>query len=180
MTDQNVLAPETKTEAPAEEKKNTRRKFRNDAWTEEAVETKRKALTVETLPEGYVSMASMDKLCRQNSIPVSKLVRATGGDRGMNPPLDPVFQIVFCKGSRWMPGEAAVKGLELLKSDEFAKSPRKPREPKAPKEPKEKKVKSVKAEGDGETGPVKSAKPARQTVVVRPTPGGMNPVTPKS
>ena len=171
MTDQNVLKPaEAVAVAEAEAKKViNRRKYRNDVWTDEQVEARKKELSVEALPEGYVSMAAMDKLCRTQGIPVSKLVRATGGDRGMNPALDATFQIVFFNGKRYMPGSAETKGLELLKDDNFAKSPRKPREPKPAKE---KKVKAP--AGDGETGPVKGAKTGKTVVSVRPAPMNMN------
>jgi hypothetical protein len=73
------------------------------------------------------------------------MVRATGGDRGMNPPLDPVIKVGYVGRVRYLHPDVMNKGIELLKTEGFAKTQRKPR------------VKKEKAAEDG-TGPVKSAK----------------------
>lgn len=110
-----------------DKEKKERRKYRDDSWTDEQVEARRGELTVEEVPEGYVKLAEIGTACRAEGIPVSKLVRATGGDRGMNPPLDPVFQIVYHGRTRYLPPEILTKGMDLLRDPEFAKTKRKPR-----------------------------------------------------
>lgn len=136
--------------------KKARRKFREDSWTDEAVAAQKAALSAETPPEGYVKLADVSKACRLAGIPVSKLVRATGGDRGMNPPADPLFQVTFVGRTRYLHPDVLTKGMELLKTSGFATKPR---------------VKKAKAEGDGESGAVKSAKKARSTVKAEPPKG---------
>ena len=107
--------------------KKARRKYRDDTWTEEQVTAQRAKLTVEEVPAGWVKLAEISNLCRAEGIAVSKLVRSTGGDRGMNPPLDPVFQIKYVGHTRYLSGEVKTKGMKLLKDAEFAKTKRKPR-----------------------------------------------------
>lgn len=163
MTDQAVSTPVASvTEAAkAEKKASNRRKFRNDAWTDEEVAARKAALTVEAAPEGWVKLAKVSDACRAASIPVSKLVKVTGGDRCMGDPLHPIFKTVFVGRTRYLAPEALTEGLDLLKSKEFGVTPRAPR------------VKKEKAPDDG-TGPVKGAKAEKvapkQPVSVRATP----------
>ena len=134
-----------------EKEKSTRRTYRNDDWTEEQVKARRAELTREEAPEGYVKVSEVDAACRAAGIPVSKLVRAFGGDRGMSAPAHPLFAFVYVGRTRYLPGNVLTEGLEMLANPEFLKTVRK-RKPKAEV-----------AEG---TGPVK--KPQKKTKVVRP------------
>lgn len=135
-----------------------RRTYRNDDWTEAEVKARRAELTVEEAPDGWVKISEVSNACREAGIPVSKFVRAFGGDRGMGAPADPVFTFVYVGRTRYVSGEVLTKGMKLLQDPEFLKTTRK------------KKAKS----GDGETGAVKSAKsapaaPATRVAVKRPS-----------
>jgi hypothetical protein len=132
-----------------------RRTYRVDEWTEEEVTARKAELTRTEVPEGWVKLAEVSAKCRVEGIPVSKFVRAFGGDRGMLPVADPVFEFVYVGRTRYVPAEALTKGIELLKSKEFLKTTR-TRKPKAEKP---------------ETGPVADAKspaPAARRVAIRP------------
>ena len=131
--------------------KSTRRTYRDESWTEEQVKARRVELTREEVPEGYVKVSEVDAACRAAGIPVSKLVRAFGGDRGMSAPAHPLFAFVYVGRTRYLPGKVLTEGLEMLASPEFLKTVRK-RKPKAEA-----------AEG---TGPFKKAQ--KKTKVVRP------------
>jgi hypothetical protein len=156
---ETAVQPAAKAEKPiAEKKASNRRKFRNDAWTEEQVAAKKVELTVAAIPEGWVRLADVGNAFIAAGIAVSRLVRATGGDRGMLPPVSPEFKIVYFGRTRYMPAEVLTIGIEKMKKDAtLAGTPR---------------VKKVKAEG--ETGPVKSAKPGtppeKPAVTVRVAP----------
>jgi hypothetical protein len=135
-------------------KESTRRTYRNDDWTEDQVKARRAELTVEEAPAGWVKVSEVSEACRAAKIPVSKFVRAFGGDRGMNPPAHKVFTFVYVGRTRYVAPEALTTGLEMLTNPEFLKTTRK---------------KKAKAEGEG-TGPVASAKKAKvKRTVKRPT-----------
>jgi hypothetical protein len=156
MADQ-VVSVKPEDQALAEAKKeSTRRQFRNDKWTAEQVAARRAELTKDAAPEGWIKVSDMANLCREAGVPISKMVRAFGGDRGMDPVKDPVFQLIYVGRTRYLPPEAKTKGLELLKQEGFAATERKPREKKE-------------KPADG-TGPVKDAKSIKPKVSVRPAP----------
>lgn len=136
--------------ADEQKEKAKRRTYRDDNWTEEQVKARRIELTVEEAPEGYVKVSEVGDACRAAGIPTSKLVRAFGGDRGMNPPSDPVFAFVYVGRTRYLPGAVMTKGMKMLADPEFLKTVRK-RKPKA--------------EATEGTGPVQKT---RKTKVVRP------------
>jgi hypothetical protein len=138
--------------------KSTRRTYRNDEWTEEQVKAKRAELTVAEIPAGWVKVADVGKVCHENSIPVSKFVRAFGGDRGMLPPANPIFRFVYVGRTRYVAAEALTQGISMLKDPNFLKTTR-VRKPKGEKAEK------------AETGPVASAKPEGRRVAVRPAQG---------
>lgn len=137
--------------ADEQKEKSPRRTYRNDEWTEEEVKARRAELTVEEAPTGWIKVSEVGDACREQGIPVSKFVRAFGGDRGMLPPADPVFAFVYVGRTRYVSGECMTKGLKLLADPTFLKTTRK---------------KKAKAE-DAESGPVKGTKTAKK-VAVRP------------
>ncbi len=139
--------------AEEQKEKSTRRTYRNDDWTEEQVKARRAELTREEVPEGYVKVSEVDTACRAAGIPISKLVRAFGGDRGMSAPAHPLFAFVYVGRTRYLPGNVLTQGLEMLANPEFLKTVRK-RKPKAEV-----------AEG---TGPVKTTS-KKKAKVVRPS-----------
>lgn len=139
-----------------EEGESTRRQFRNDEWTEEQVAARKAELTVEEAPKGWVKLADVSNACREAEIPVSKLVRATGGDRCMNDPIDPLFKVVYVGRTRYMAPNVLTTGMKKLADPEFMPTKRRKK-------------------ADTEEGEKKSAKKAptksRKKVSVRPAPG---------
>lgn len=120
-------------EKATEKKESTRRKYRDDTWTDEQVEARRKKLSAEEVPAGFIKLTEVVNACRVEGIPVSKLVRVTGGDRCMNEPLDPVFQVTYVGRTRYMKPQALEKGMKLLADPNFAVTKRKPRKKAEPK-----------------------------------------------
>jgi hypothetical protein len=153
------------TEAPVEQaqpEKKARRKYRNETWTDEQVAARKAELSAEVAPEGWIKLSEVDKVCKVEKIPVSKLVRAIGGDRGMNPPLDPLFEVRFVGRTRYLHPDVMTKGLELLKSETFAKTARKPRE-------KKEKVETGAVKGAKAEKTTKAPAPAKTKVSVKPS-----------
>jgi hypothetical protein len=141
------------TEEKAEKAETTRRKYRNDEWTDEQVQARKAELTVEEIPEGWVKLADVAARYQlEDGVTVSRLVAATGGDRCMNDPIHPDYRVVYVGRTRYMPPEALTSGLERMQGD--------------PNYAKKKRAKKEKDEGDGETGAVKSAKKAPKRLVV--------------
>lgn len=153
MTEQVEVKPE---EVAEEKKASNRRKYRNDNWTDEQVQSRYEELAAEAIPQTddgrpWVKLAEVGDAFRMAGIPVSRLVRATGGDRGMNPPVNNLWQVVYVGRTRYLHPDVLTEGIKAMQEDPtLATTPRKPRE------------KKEKAEGDGETGPVKSSKRGRK------------------
>ena len=150
----------------AEKKPVVRREYRNDNWTSDEVAAKFAELSVKAIPEDngkpWVKLADVGDACRVAGIAISRLVRATGGDRGMNPPADPLFQIVYFGRVRYVHPDVLTTGLTMLQKEGFASTPRKPRakkevDPNAP--PKEKKAKAPKAAKKAATEPAAPGNP---------------------
>lgn len=142
--------------ADTAKEKSKRRAYRNDDWTEEQVKARRAELTVEEIPNGWVKVSEVGDACRTAGIPVSKFVRAFGGDRGMTPPAHELFAFVYVGRTRYVSGKCLTQGIKMLQDPAFLKTTRK---------------KKAKPEGEG-TGPVKSAKKKAtvKKVVSRPAP----------
>src|SRR3989304_3359066 len=114
MTTEAKVEPKAKPEKPAEPKFGRIR----EGLTKEQILSVRQRLTRDEVPQGYVKMSEVGDAVKKANIPVSKLVRATGGDRGINPPADPVFQVTFVGRTRYLSPDVLTKGLELLKNPE--------------------------------------------------------------
>lgn len=150
MTDQVAEQPkeEKAEEVKAEAKKaSNRRKYRNDTWTDEQVAARKAELTVAEVPTdehgAWVKMSEVHTAFNVAGIPVSRLVRATGGDRGMGEPVAPLWKIVYVGRDRYLSAGTLTQGIEeMQKNPNLASTPRKPKAPKA----------------EGETGAVKGAK----------------------
>lgn len=112
---------------------------RAKGWTKEAVAAKMAELKQEKVPEGWIKLAEVANLCRAEDIPVSRLVRAIGGDRAMEDPIDPIFQVIYVGRSRYLSPEAVgEKGLAIMRDKHLGV-------PQPVKEPKPKKEKVAKA-----------------------------------
>lgn len=132
--------PTKKAKKPAEPKFGRIR----EGLTKEQIAAQRKKLSADAPPEGSVKMSEVGEAVKKAGIPVSKLVRATGGDRAMRPPAHPCFQVTFVGRDRYLPGTVMTEGLELLADPNFLKTKR-ARKPKAEGEPakKAKRTKTV-------------------------------------
>ena len=106
------MTEEVKAAEKAEKK--THRTYRNSDWTEEQVQARKAELTLTEVPEGWVKVSEVGAKCRVEGIPVSKFVRAFGGDRGMSPPVDPVFAFRYIGRTRYVAPEALTRGTALL------------------------------------------------------------------
>lgn len=86
------------------------------------------------VPEGFVKLADLDrkiKLERNGTkfpgITISKMVRAIGKDRGVEPPLHPIAQPIYdSRRHRWVNGWLMTKdGLTAIATGDFSKAPAK-------------------------------------------------------
>ena len=134
--------------APPEAKK-PRKEFRNKDWTAELVAAKKAELSSEIVPttedgRAWIKHMAVSDACRLAAIPVSRWVRATGGDRGMFAPMEVpghpgLFLIKFVGRTRYVHPDCLTFGIEFLKADAnfpralTTKLPKTPKEPKAAK-----------------------------------------------
>lgn len=127
-------------------------------WTKEKVAEKMATLKKDAIPEGWLKLADVDKRLRVEGIPVARMVRAIGGDRAMEDPISPEFQVVYVGRARYIsPFILTPEGLNIL-NDRYLGKP-------AP----EKKVRVKKekaATTDGAAPKVKKAKAAEAPINV--------------
>lgn len=106
-------------------------------WTKEKVAEKMATLKRDTVPEGWLKLADVDKKLRLEGIPVARMVRAIGGDRAMEDPIRPEFQVVYVGRARYIsPFILTQEGLNIL-SDRYLGKPKPEPKPRAKKEKKE-------------------------------------------
>jgi hypothetical protein len=114
---------------------------RAKGWTKEVVAAKMAELKKTEVPEGWIKLAAVADRLRTENIPVSRLVRAVGGDRGMEDPISPAFQVIYVGRARYLSPEViSPEGLTILAQ----KSLGEPKPEKPVKEPKPKKEKKAK------------------------------------
>lgn len=148
-------------------KASNRRQFRNDEWTEEQVAAQLALIsspTIPVTPEGlaYVKLATLTDACRVAGVPISKMVRATGGDRGMYPPIEPLFQVTYVGRVRYLHPEVLTQGMLKLGDPAWGGSTRKPRakkeiDPNAPVKVKKEKVAKASKTGSKAEAPQRPA-----------------------
>jgi hypothetical protein len=86
-------------------------------FTPEELEEIKLSLTADEVPRGWVKLAAAGRICRKHGIPVNRLVKAIGGDRGIEAPLHPKFQPKYVGNSRWIdPWCVSEEGLKFLKN----------------------------------------------------------------
>jgi len=65
----------------------------------------------------FMKTANLHRVCVKNEIPVSAMVRAFGGDRGLSQPLHPKFQYVYVGRARYVSSWCGTaEGLNFLRS----------------------------------------------------------------
>lgn len=107
---------------------------RAKGWTKEKVAERMALLKRDTVPEGWVKVADVDKALRLKGIPVARMVRAIGGDRGMEDPIRPEFQVIYVGRARWLsPFILTPEGLNIL-GDKYLGKPKPEPKPRAKKE----------------------------------------------
>jgi hypothetical protein len=107
---------------------------RAKGWTKEAVAAKMAQLKRDTIPDGWLKLADLDKLLRKEGIPVARMVKAVGGDRGMEEPAHPMFQVAYVGRARYLSPECFTDaGLNILR-DKYLGKPAPEKKPRAKKE----------------------------------------------
>ena len=166
MSENPVVAPPVETKVvkvkvakPPKEAKPPRL---SKAWDEEKWKARLAELTVPTVPEGWMGMADVCKKMTDMEIKTSRVVSACGGDRCKDEPWNPVFQVRYVGGRKYLSPKILTDGAALLKDPAFHPILRVGRKKAVnpdgtPKEPKPAKV--VKVQMD----------PNKSTVWVAPT-----------
>ena len=100
-------------------------------WTGEKLRKHQAAQTVDTVPDGYVKVATFKKLVKDNvakipGLTVTKVVNALGKDRGVEPPAHPIAKPVYdARRTRWVdPWLASKAGLTAIATGDFSKAPK--------------------------------------------------------
>jgi len=75
---------------------------RAKGWTKETVAAKMAVLMRKEVPAGWVKLADVAKMCEASEVPVARLVRAVGGDRGMEDPANAKWQVVYVGRTRYL------------------------------------------------------------------------------
>jgi hypothetical protein len=118
---------------------------RAKGWTKEMWQAKMATLKADEVPEGWVKLSEVADLCRKEGIPVTRLVRAVGGDRGMEDPIDPMFLVKYVGRARYLdPRVTSEEGLNILR-DKYLGKPAPEKKPRAKKEKAEGAKATVKA-----------------------------------
>ncbi len=95
---------------------------RAKGWTKEMWQAKMATLKRDAVPEGFVKLSDVADLCRKEGIPVSRLVRAVGGDRGMDEPAHPKFSVIYVGRARYLdPWVTSEEGLNLMRDPNLGK-----------------------------------------------------------
>jgi hypothetical protein len=65
----------------------------------------------------YIKVASLDRMLKQKGIPVSRMVKAFGGDRTIDGPMHPKFQPVYVGRARYLHPDCGEQwGLDYLQN----------------------------------------------------------------
>lgn len=84
------------------------------------------AQSVPVPPEGYIKVADAHKRLVELGFTISSFVKAFGGDRNLEPPVDPLFKCVYVGKTRWINGAILTPtGLLFLKPSSGRKPVRK-------------------------------------------------------
>jgi len=96
-------------------------KLRESGWDDVRLAEHRASLTVEDVPQSddgrdFIKVAILHKICVRNGIPVSRMVKAIGGDRSLDGPMHPTFQPFYVGRARYVhPDCGEAWGLNYLK-----------------------------------------------------------------
>lgn len=97
--------------------------LREIGYTTEALMAHRATMSAPTAPEGWITVASLHKICEANGIPVNRMVNAIGRDRGLGEPIDPRFRPLYVGNKRFLnPWCASPEGLAMIRGGKLTKS----------------------------------------------------------
>ena len=84
-------------------------------YTTETLMAHRATMSAPTVPEGWIKVSDLHKICETNGIPVNRMVTAIGRDRGLSAPIDPRFKPLYVNGKRYLdPWCATKEGLAMI------------------------------------------------------------------
>jgi len=91
-------------------------------WSEASLMEHRKAMSSDQVPvtddgREYIKIANLGRVCRKEGIPISRLVRAFGGDRTLNGALHPKFEPIYVGKARYVHPDCGTKwGLDFMRA----------------------------------------------------------------
>lgn len=85
----------------------------------------KQALSISTVPAGYISMAQLHKaVTSYNMLSVTRMVRLTGSDGVINTPAHAITTPVYHNGTRYLAGWLATKaGMLAMQAGNYANAP---------------------------------------------------------
>ena len=104
-------------------------------WTKEKIDARMAELKADAAPEGWLKIADVHNELVKLGVPVARMVRAIGGDRGMEAPINDSFRIVYVGRTRYVSPECLNDESLKLLGDRYLGVPQEPKAPrtKAPK-----------------------------------------------
>lgn len=119
-------------------------------------------LVADAIPAGWISLQDVTRKCIELGIPTSRLLKAFGGDKGINPPISEHFKVVYVGRTRYMPPTSILHLDELrtLGRDAITAKAAQKKADKAAKAEAQKKA-AAKAKADAKKALAKTAKKAK-------------------
>lgn len=88
----------------------------HEKYSSEALMQHRATMTVAKVPEGFIKVSELHKICEREGIPVNRMVVAIGRDRGLSDPIHPKFKPVYFGNTRYLdPWCATKEGLAMIR-----------------------------------------------------------------
>lgn len=109
---------------------------RQKGWTKEKIQERMVLLKKEEVPAGWRKLSELADQLRLKGIPVARMVRAVGGDRGMDDPIDIRFMPAYVGRARYLDPWCFGTEAENLLSDRNLGKPAPEKKAKTPKAPK--------------------------------------------
>lgn len=94
----------------------------HEQFTSEELMAHRGTMSGTTVPEGWIKVSDLHKICEREGIPVNRMVNAIGRDRGLGAPIDPRFKPLYVGRARYLdPFCASKEGLALIRGTQPTK-----------------------------------------------------------
>lgn len=91
--------------------------LRESGWDDKSLTKHRASMTQDGVPEDYIKVAVLDKICKRKGIPINRMVAAIGGDRCLEgtSPLDARYTPVYSGRNRYVDKFCATnEGLAMI------------------------------------------------------------------